>query len=90
VPPAGALFPDGPTLARSDYSEQTDLAASQRAVVRMLQSKFHGKMIGVVRRSQDAQLFRDAGMTTLVLGELDKGSKLKHLKNWKEVPAHLP
>jgi hypothetical protein len=84
LPPADALVPDGPALGRADYSEQTDLAASQRAVIRTLRTTFHGKLVGVVRQEKDAQVFRAAGLKTIVVGGKSQG------KGWNQVPALLP
>jgi hypothetical protein len=91
LPPADALFPDGPALGRAEYSGQMDLAAAQRAVIRILRTTFHGKLVAVAGRAEDATVFRDAGLTTIVVGDKGNAAGKKHqVKRWDQVPAHLP
>jgi hypothetical protein len=91
LPPAAPLFPEGPALGREDYSAATDLAASKRAVMHSLKTRFRGKLVGVVRRAQDARLFRDAGVITFMVGGKDgPPEKVRQVPGWDQLVSHLP
>jgi hypothetical protein len=91
LPGAESLFPEGPALGRADYSEKTSQAESQRGVLQELKRRFRGKLVGLAGRPEDAVVFRDAGLTTLLLGKGEKPvGNVRQVKSWDKVPAKLP
>ncbi len=87
----GPLFPDGPALGRPDYGDECDEAAARRAVLGRLKKRFRGPLVGIVNRPADARAFREAGLTTFLVGEPAKAPRhVRAIKSWDELPGKLP
>jgi hypothetical protein len=91
LPVGGSVFPDGPALGRDDYAAETDEAEARRQVLRALKAKFRRKIVGVVRRARDARVFREEGLTTVLVGKAaDVPAGVKRVKAWDELGEVLP
>ncbi len=83
-------FPDGPLLARAGATTETDAAAYKRHALDGLKERFRAPMVGIVKRVEDAHIFRDAGLQSFLVGENVKVPEgIGVAKSWEELAKPL-
>jgi hypothetical protein len=84
-------FPGGPLLARADRAVDSDPAVFQHVAIVGLTKRFCGKAVGVVRRADEAEIFRNAGLQTFLVGDANSAPEgIIPVKSWADLSGKLP
>ena len=89
APPTEQL-PEGPLLSPAGTLSASSAADSPRELLRRLEDSFPGKVVGVVKRKEDAEFFQSTGLRTYLLGENEDAPKnIRTVKSWKALADQL-
>jgi hypothetical protein len=81
-------LPVGPVLGRREFPSDTPTPAARRALLQSL-DKFIGPKRAVVKTPASANLCRELGLDTVLLGAAAAPAGVTHAATWDDVPVEL-
>ena len=84
-----ASLPAGPVLSRPQFTEEMTTAKARREVLQSLRSRFKGKMLAIVKNTESAQISKDIGMPTILIGKERAPAEVVQAATWVDVVVRL-
>lgn len=81
-----AKLPLGPVLGRGRYPSDEPLDAVRADGYKRLTAKFTGKALAIVKSAEAAQIAKDAGLRTVMIGEGPAPAEVLHVLKWGDIP----
>ena len=84
-----AKLPAGPVLGRQHFAADETTEQVRRDLLKQIQERFHGPMLAVVKNGESAQVCRELGLRTILVGAGPAPAKVVHAPTWADVPITL-
>ncbi|MSQ93147.1 MAG: hypothetical protein EXR98_01175 [Gemmataceae bacterium] len=84
-----AKLPIGPVLGRPHIAEEESAAQARRAILQSLKERFQGPMVAVVKNEVSAQISKDAGVRTIMIGAGAAPAGVTQAPTWSDVVVRV-
>jgi hypothetical protein len=82
-------LPMGPVLGRKSFGDDVTVAQARRDVLQSLHSRFTGKMLALVKTAEAAQISREIGLPTILIGNAAAPAEVVQAPTWADVVVRL-
>jgi hypothetical protein len=82
-------LPAGPVLSRPQFTQEMTTAKARREVLQSLHSRFKGKMLAIVKNTEAAQISKDIGLQTILIGKERPPAEVVQAATWADVVGRL-
>lgn len=84
-----ASLPIGPVLGRKSFGDEVTIAQARREVLQSLHSRFKGTILGLVKNTESANISKEIGLQTILIGTEAAPAEVLHAPTWADVVVRL-